>query len=83
MESEDAEPAAILSAIRAGRVAISATRDGPVLLRHDGRFLRQGRAREKAEEEKREGRAKHEASSVMEREEVPTLGSRSDVYSVR
>ncbi|HEX3959239.1 MAG TPA: CehA/McbA family metallohydrolase [Trebonia sp.] len=28
-----ADPAAILSAVRAGRVAISATRDGPVLLR--------------------------------------------------
>jgi hypothetical protein len=31
-----ADPAAILSAVRAGRVAISATRGGPVLLRPDG-----------------------------------------------
>jgi hypothetical protein len=31
-----ADPAAILAALRAGRVAISATRDGPVLLRADG-----------------------------------------------
>jgi hypothetical protein len=30
------DPAAILAAVRAGRVAISATRDGPVLLRADG-----------------------------------------------
>jgi hypothetical protein len=30
------DPAAILAAVRAGRVAISATRDAPVLLRADG-----------------------------------------------
>jgi hypothetical protein len=39
VESADADAAAILSAVRAGRVAISATRDGPVLLRHDGDFV--------------------------------------------
>jgi hypothetical protein len=39
VESADADPAAILSAVRAGQVAISATRDGPVLLRHDGDFV--------------------------------------------
>ena len=32
-EAEADDPAAVLSAVRAGRVAISATRDGPVLLR--------------------------------------------------
>lgn len=32
-EAEAGDPAAVLSAVRAGRVAISATRDGPVLLR--------------------------------------------------
>jgi len=42
VESEDADPAAILSAVRAGRVAISATRDGPVLLRHDGELVAAG-----------------------------------------
>ncbi|HEX6526460.1 MAG TPA: CehA/McbA family metallohydrolase [Streptosporangiaceae bacterium] len=36
VECADEEPAAILSGLRAGRVAISAHRDGPVLLRHDG-----------------------------------------------
>ena len=30
------EPASVLDGLRAGRVAISAHRDGPVLLRHDG-----------------------------------------------
>ncbi len=33
------EPAAILAGLRAGRVAISADRNGPVLLRHDGDLL--------------------------------------------
>jgi hypothetical protein len=33
------EPADVLDGLRAGRVAISAERDGPVLLRHDGELL--------------------------------------------
>jgi PHP domain len=33
VESEDTDPAAVLAAIAAGRTAISASRDGPVLLR--------------------------------------------------
>ncbi|MBO0819774.1 MAG: CehA/McbA family metallohydrolase, partial [Nocardiopsaceae bacterium] len=37
-----AEPGAILDALRAGRVAISAGRDGPVLLRHDGDLVAAG-----------------------------------------
>jgi len=36
VECAGEEPAAILDGLRAGRVAISAHRDGPVLLRHDG-----------------------------------------------
>ena len=36
VESAADEPAAILDGLRAGRVAISAGGDGPVLLRHDG-----------------------------------------------
>ncbi len=36
VECADASPSAVLDGLRAGRVAISATRDGPVLLRHDG-----------------------------------------------
>jgi hypothetical protein len=36
VECADASSAAVLDGLRAGRVAISATRDGPVLLRHDG-----------------------------------------------
>jgi hypothetical protein len=36
VESDAEEPAAILDALQAGRVAISADRDGPVLLRHGG-----------------------------------------------
>jgi hypothetical protein len=42
VESADTDPAAILSAVRAGRVAISATRDGPVLLRQDDEFVAVG-----------------------------------------
>lgn len=42
VEAEAAEPGAILDAIRAGRVAISAGRDGPVLLRHEGEFAAAG-----------------------------------------
>jgi hypothetical protein len=34
-ECEGDEPADVLDGLRAGRVAISAERDGPVLLRHD------------------------------------------------
>ncbi|MBO0806237.1 MAG: CehA/McbA family metallohydrolase, partial [Nocardiopsaceae bacterium] len=37
-----AEPEAIGAALRAGRVAISADRDGPVLLRHDGDLVAVG-----------------------------------------
>jgi PHP domain len=37
--SEEAEPDAILAAIGAGQVAISATRDGPVLLRAGGELI--------------------------------------------
>jgi PHP domain len=33
------EPGDVLDSLRAGRVAISAERDGPVLLRHDGNLL--------------------------------------------
>lgn len=40
--AEAADPAAVLAAITAGRVAISATRDGPVLLRRDGELLAVG-----------------------------------------
>jgi hypothetical protein len=36
VESTAGEAAAVLDGLRAGRVAISADRDGPVLLRHDG-----------------------------------------------
>jgi hypothetical protein len=36
VEAADDDPAAILAAIREGQVAISATRDGPLLLRVDG-----------------------------------------------
>jgi hypothetical protein len=39
VESPGDEPAAILDALRAGRVAISAGRDGPVLLRHEGELV--------------------------------------------
>jgi hypothetical protein len=42
VEAESAETGAILDALRAGRVAISAGRDGPVLLRHDGEFVAVG-----------------------------------------
>jgi hypothetical protein len=36
VEAESADTKAILDGLRAGRVAISAERDGPLLLRHDG-----------------------------------------------
>jgi len=39
VECEDASVAAILAGLRAGRVAISASRDGPVLLRHEGALV--------------------------------------------
>jgi PHP domain-containing protein len=39
VESAGSEPDAILDGLRAGRVAISAERDGPVLLRHDGELV--------------------------------------------
>jgi len=38
------EPAAVLAGLRAGRVAISARRDGPVLLRGDGELIAVGAA---------------------------------------
>lgn len=37
--AEAPDPAAVLAALAGGRVAISATRDGPVLLRRDGELL--------------------------------------------
>jgi hypothetical protein len=39
IEAETGEPEAILDALRAGRVTISADRDGPVLLRQDGELV--------------------------------------------
>ena len=39
VESEAADPAAVLAGLRAGRVAISARRDGPVLLRCAGELM--------------------------------------------
>jgi hypothetical protein len=42
VESDSDEPAALLAAIAAGRVAISAGRDGPVLLRADGELVAVG-----------------------------------------
>ena len=39
------EPGDVLDGLRAGRVAISAERDGPVLLRHDGDLARHRRRR--------------------------------------
>ena len=42
VECADAEPAAILDGLRSGRVAVSAERDGPVLLRHDGELVAVG-----------------------------------------
>ncbi|MGH3170973.1 MAG: CehA/McbA family metallohydrolase [Trebonia sp.] len=39
VEAESAEPGAILDGLRSGRVTISAGRDGPVLLRHEGDFV--------------------------------------------
>lgn len=37
--AETAEPAAVLAGVRAGRTAITARRDGPVLLRVDGELI--------------------------------------------
>jgi hypothetical protein len=42
VEAAASDPEAILGALRAGRVAVSAERDGPVLLRHDGEFVAAG-----------------------------------------
>jgi len=42
VECEAADPAAVLDGLRAGRVAISARRDGPVLLRRGGELLAVG-----------------------------------------
>ena len=39
VEAEDTDPAAVLQAVAAGRTAISADRDGPVLLRADGELV--------------------------------------------
>ena len=44
VESAGPSTGAILEGLRAGRVAISAERDGPVLLRHDGGFVAAGAA---------------------------------------
>jgi len=42
VESADASTEAILDGLRAGRVAITAERDGPVLVRHDGELVAVG-----------------------------------------
>ncbi len=42
VQAADADPAAVLAGLAAGRVAISATRDGPVLLRVDGELVALG-----------------------------------------
>jgi hypothetical protein len=42
VESADTSVDSILAGLRAGRVAISASRDGPVLLRHDGDLVAAG-----------------------------------------
>jgi len=42
VEADDTSVAAVLSGLRAGRVAISASREGPVLLRHDGALVAVG-----------------------------------------
>jgi hypothetical protein len=42
VECEADEPAAVLDGLRAGRVAISARRDGPVLLKSDGELVAVG-----------------------------------------
>jgi hypothetical protein len=42
VESDDPSVDAILAGLRAGRVAITASRDGPVLLRHEGALLAVG-----------------------------------------
>ena len=39
VECAGSEPGEVLDGLRAGRVAISAERDGPVLLRHDGELV--------------------------------------------
>lgn len=39
VECEGSEPGAVLAGLRAGRTAISAQRDGPVLLRHGGELI--------------------------------------------
>jgi hypothetical protein len=36
VECDDSDPGAVLAGLRSGRVAITAQRDGPLLLRHDG-----------------------------------------------
>ena len=36
---DDSEVSGVLEGLRAGRVAITAERDGPILLRHDGGFV--------------------------------------------
>ncbi|MGD0375041.1 MAG: CehA/McbA family metallohydrolase [Streptosporangiaceae bacterium] len=42
IETASAEPQALLDGLRAGRTAISATRDGPVLVRVDGELIAAG-----------------------------------------
>jgi hypothetical protein len=42
VECEDSTPEAVLDGLRAGRTAISASRDGPVLLRVDGELVAAG-----------------------------------------
>ena len=42
VEAEETSTEAILDALRAGRVAITADRDGPVLLRHEGELVAVG-----------------------------------------
>jgi PHP domain len=42
VESTETSPEAIMEGLRAGRVAITAQRDGPVLLRHDGELVAMG-----------------------------------------
>ncbi|MGH3343942.1 MAG: CehA/McbA family metallohydrolase [Carbonactinosporaceae bacterium] len=44
VECDDVGAGAVLAALRAGRVAISASRDGPILVRHDGGLLALGAA---------------------------------------
>ena len=42
VESADSSAGAVLEGLRAGRVAVTASREGPVLLRHDGELLAVG-----------------------------------------